>query len=113
MSGHTHRLTGLPAPAFHRDEQLLPFAHIFTPEIWTDGRAERYPQLVPFSAGPARCPGRNLIPFVTSTLLRDLLSDSEFTLRSTPSLTPDAPLPLTLNNFNLDFGIKTLAHRLR
>ena len=24
-------------PAFHRDEQLLPFAHDFVPDIWLDG----------------------------------------------------------------------------
>ncbi|MFI6043772.1 cytochrome P450 [Nocardia sp. NPDC051321] len=95
----------IAVPAFHRDEQLLPFAHDFTPDIWLDGRAEQYPQLVPFSAGPAECPGRNLVLFVTSTLLAQLIGNADFTLRSTPAPTPGRPLPVTFNNFGLDFGV--------
>ncbi len=50
----------IATPAFQRDPDLLPFANDFVPDIWVDGRPEQYPQLVPFSAGPAECPGRNL-----------------------------------------------------
>lgn len=89
-------------PAFHRDRRLLPFADSFEPDIWLDGRAQQYPQLVPFSAGPAECPGRNLVLFVTSTLLAHLVSGPELRLRS-HSLTPGIPLPGTLNNFGLEF----------
>ncbi|MFD8245756.1 cytochrome P450 [Nocardia sp. NPDC059691] len=96
----------IAVPAFHRDAELLPFADQFVPEIWLDGRAERYPQLVPFSAGPADCPGRNLVLFVTSTLLAHLLTSADFRLRSTPRPNPDAPLPVTLNNFGLDFTVE-------
>lgn len=93
-------------PAFHRDRRELPFADTFVPDIWLDGRAEKYPQLVPFSAGPAECPGRNLVLFVTSTLLAHLLSGTEFRLRSRPRLTPDAPLPATFDNFGIEFTVK-------
>ncbi|MGI5218134.1 cytochrome P450 [Nocardia sp. CA-290969] len=89
-------------PAFHRDRRLLPFADSFEPDIWLDGRAQQYPQLVPFSAGPAECPGRNLVLFTTSTLLAQLLSGPELRLRS-HSLSPGTPLPATLNNFGLEF----------
>ncbi|GAB2714454.1 cytochrome P450 [Nocardia thraciensis] len=99
----------ITAPAFHRDPDLLPFADDFAPEIWLDGTAERYPQLVPFSAGPAVCPGRNLVLFVTSTYLAQLLSRLEFGLRSQPRPTPDKPLPLTFNNFGLDFTVSDSA----
>ncbi|MGO4613175.1 cytochrome P450 [Nocardia sp. 2YAB30] len=96
----------IAVPAFHRDPDLLPFADEFVPDIWLDGRAEQYPQLVPFSAGPADCPGRNLVLFVTSTLLAHLLTAAEFRLRSTPQPDPTAPLPVTLNNFGLDFAVE-------
>jgi cytochrome P450 len=92
-------------PAFHRDEDLLPFAHQFSPDIWLDGSAQRYRQLVPFSAGPAECPGRNLVLFVTSSVLANLLHALDFRLTSEPQLTPDQPLPMTLNQLTLDFAI--------
>ncbi|MFG2442583.1 cytochrome P450 [Nocardia fluminea] len=98
------------ATAFHRDERLLPFAHDFVPEIWLDGRAQRYPQLVPFSAGPAACPGRDLVLFVTSTLLARMLRNATFAVGSAPDLRPDAPLPFTLNNFGLDFTVRAAVH---
>jgi hypothetical protein len=92
-------------PAFHRDDELLPFAHTFTPDIWLDGTAQQYPQLVPFSAGPAECPGRNLVLLVTSTLLAHLLSALTFELTSTPRPSPDQRLPMTLNQLTLDFAV--------
>ncbi|AXB43763.1 cytochrome P450 [Amycolatopsis albispora] len=90
------------APFFHRDEEELPFAHWFIPEIWLDGRARQHPALVPFSAGPAECPGRNLVLLVTSTLLSALLERAEFT-----ALKPLEPgrLPSTLDNFGLAFDV--------
>ncbi|MGW5437055.1 cytochrome P450 [Nocardia asteroides] len=101
------------AVAFYRDERTLPFAHDFVPDIWLDGRARTTPQLVPFSAGPAACPGRDLVLFTTSTLLAQLLRTSDVELRSTPGLDPNAPLPLTYNNFGLDFTITTAALQQR
>lgn len=94
-------------PAFHRDPTLLPFANEFVPEIWLDGRARSYPQLVPFSAGPAECPGRNLALFTTSALLASLLNSLDFRLSSTPQLSPDEPLPVTLNQYVLEFAVIT------
>ncbi|KUI29898.1 cytochrome [Mycobacterium sp. IS-1742] len=93
-------------PAFHRDPDLLPFAHDFVPDIWLDGRARSYPQLVPFSAGPAECPGRNLVLFATSTLLANLLSGLDFRLSSTPQLSADEPLPVTLNQYGVEFTVE-------
>ncbi|WIM88006.1 cytochrome P450 [Candidatus Mycobacterium wuenschmannii] len=91
-------------PAFHRDDQLLPFAHRFVPEIWLDGTAHLYRQLAPFSAGPAECPGRNLVLFVTSTVIAQLLTQLRLTLQSTPHLSPDRPLPMTLNQLTLEWA---------
>ncbi|MFC7672638.1 cytochrome P450 [Mycolicibacterium sp. GCM10028919] len=91
-------------PAFHRDDELLPYAHHFAPDIWLDGRAQQQPQLVPFSAGPAECPGRNLVLLATSTLLANLIAALELRLTSTPRLSPTEPLPMTLNQLTLDFA---------
>lgn len=93
-------------PAFHRDESVLPFAHDFVPDIWLDGRAHRYPQLVPFSAGPAECPGRNLVLFTTSMLAANMLSRLHFDLQSTPRPAPGEPLPMTFNQLDLDFSVR-------
>jgi cytochrome P450 len=93
-------------PAFHRDPDALPFANDFVPEIWLDGRAESYPQLVPFSAGPAECPGRNLVLFVTSSALATLLGQVRLALHSRVALSPGAPLPLTFNQFGLRFAVE-------
>lgn len=94
------------APAFHRDEQALPFAHDFVPEIWIDGRAQLYPQLVPFSAGPAECPGRNLVLFTTSTLAANLLSRLHFDVRTAPRPTAGEALPMTFNQMGLEFSLR-------
>ncbi|MCT7658582.1 cytochrome P450 [Mycobacterium deserti] len=94
------------APAFHRDADLLPFAHEFTPEIWLDGRAQEHPQLVPFSAGPAECPGRNLVLLVTATMLAHLVSALDVELASTPTLSSQRPLPMTLNQLALEFEVR-------
>ncbi|KAA0101349.1 cytochrome P450 [Mycolicibacterium sp. P1-18] len=90
-------------PAFHRDDELLPFAHRFVPEIWLDGRARQHPQLVPFSAGPAECPGRNLVLLVTSTVLAHVLGSLDLRMTSSPRPSPEVPLPMTLNQLTLTF----------
>jgi len=98
-------------PAFHRDDELLPFAHSFVPDIWLDGTAQQYPQLVPFSAGPAECPGRNLVLFATSTMLANLLSALSFEQTSSPKLSQDESLPMTLNQLTLDFAVRPVLHK--
>lgn len=87
-------------PFFHRDPDL-PYADRFEPDLWLDGRAAENPALVPFSAGPAICPGRDLVQFCASTMLANLLRDHRFEQASGPVLSPDRPLPATLDNFHL------------
>ncbi|WP_116042605.1 cytochrome P450 [Amycolatopsis palatopharyngis] len=91
-------------PYFHRDSEQLPFADKFAPGIWLDGSAKRYPALVPFSDGPARCPGRNLVLLVVSTLLGELLRNHDIGVESGPSLVPGR-LPATIDNFALRFSL--------
>jgi Cytochrome P450 len=96
-------------PAFHRDDQLLPFAHQFTPDIWLDGRGQHYPERLPFSASPAECPGRNLVLFTTSTFMANLLAAVRLELQSRPQPSPTADLPMTLNQFGLEFAVQPRA----
>jgi cytochrome P450 len=88
------------APFFHRDADL-PYADRFDPDLWLDGRAAENPALVPFSAGPAVCPGRDLVQFCASTMLANLVRHHGFEQASGPVLSPDRPLPATLDNFHL------------
>lgn len=94
-------------PAFHRDRHSLDYADSFTPEVWLDGRAEAQRAFLPFSSGPAGCPGRNVALFVASTVLGALVGGaSNIELNSSPQLSPDRPLPATLNHFSLDFAVR-------
>jgi len=55
--------------------------------------------LVPFSADPLNARVRNLVLFVTSTVIAHLLSTMRLELQSTPLLDRHRPLPATLNQF--------------
>ncbi|MFB9909003.1 cytochrome P450 [Allokutzneria oryzae] len=90
-------------PFFHRDPGVLPYADRFEPDIWLDGRAEANPALVPFSGGPAVCPGRNIVLFCASTLLAALLHAHDYRQVGGLRLDPDRPLPATLDPFRLRF----------
>jgi cytochrome P450 len=94
-------------PFFHRDAGTLPYADRFAPGIWLDGRARQNPALVPFSAGPGQCPGRNLVLFTASTMLAVLLREHDFALSGGTHLDPEKPLPHTLDNFRLRFDVRT------
>jgi cytochrome P450 len=93
------------APFFHRDSRQLPFADRFAPELWLkEERAEPW-SLIPFSAGPATCPGRNLVLLLASASLALLLRPGPPRL-VTPRLDSRGPLPATLNHFSLRFQIQ-------
>ncbi|MTD53374.1 cytochrome P450 [Amycolatopsis pithecellobii] len=87
-------------PFFHRDGQQLPYADRFDPDIWLDGRAAAEPALVPFSAGPGACPGRDVVLYTTSMLLAGLVRREW----STDKNLPPGYLPATLDHFTLRFG---------
>jgi cytochrome P450 len=90
------------APFFHRDGTRLPQADTFAPELWLDGRAHGEWPLIPFSAGPAECPGRNLVLLLCSTLLASLLCGPPLRRAGGAALEPGA-LPATLSPFRLRF----------
>jgi cytochrome P450 len=93
------------APYFHRDGRRLPFADRFAPEVWLDGEDPADWPLVPFSAGPAECPGRDLVLFLTSAVLAGLLESAQLRPQGPAALDPAAPLPATLSPFRLRFAV--------
>jgi cytochrome P450 len=99
------------APFFHRDaERLLP-ADAFAPGLWLDGGPpDGTPPndlpFIPFSDGPAACPGRNLVLLVTTTLLATLLEGREGVRQLAPApLDRTRALPATLSPFRLRFAL--------
>jgi cytochrome P450 len=93
------------APFFHRDDQRLPHADRFTPDLWLRERGERDWPLVPFSEGPAGCPGRNLVLLLASNMLAALLDGRPVRLLPESRLDP-ARLPGTLDNYTLRFWLQ-------
>ncbi|HEU5128171.1 MAG TPA: cytochrome P450 [Glycomyces sp.] len=92
-------------PLFHRDGGRRWYADRFAPSIWTDGTAAADPALVPFSGGPARCPGRNLTLFTVTSALARMLRRDEYRLVTGPPLYTGRPEPATLDPFSLAFGV--------
>ncbi|WP_020659584.1 cytochrome P450 [Amycolatopsis benzoatilytica] len=92
-------------PFFHRDPDILPYADSFSPDIWLDGQAAANPALVPFSAGPAVCPGRDVVLFTTSTLLAALLQLASFGPRGNAADLRPGRLPATLDHFGIRFAL--------
>jgi cytochrome P450 len=94
------------APYFHRDARRGPEADRFAPELWDDvAAAEAWP-LIPFSAGPAACPGRNLVLRTTSCLLAALLGRLRLRQAHSRPLRADRPLPGTLSPFRLCYDAR-------
>ncbi|UOY00094.1 cytochrome P450 [Blastococcus sp. PRF04-17] len=96
------------APFFHRDATRLDEAHRFAPELWLRERtADDWP-LVPFSAGPGMCPGRNLVLLTASVLLGRLVEQHDWELVR-GGLARSRPLPGTLDPFRLRFCARRFA----
>lgn len=88
---------------FHRDPAERPHADAFVPEAWLDGRNDGDWGLVPFSGGPAACPGRNVVLLVASHLLARLAARDLRVARGR-YLARD-PLPDTVDHLGLRFRI--------
>ncbi|MFL6856498.1 MAG: cytochrome P450 [Allosphingosinicella sp.] len=92
-------------PYFHRDDSRIPYAHRFVPEVWLDGRAEAWP-FVPFSAGEAGCPARELVLHVAGRWLGACLESRApaCDVRLDPHR-----LPATLDHTPLRLALRPLA----
>lgn len=90
----------------HRDKRLLAYADRFAPEEWTEGNAAAERAFNHFSSGPQGCPGANLAVLIGTAVLAQVLRAWPDLRASAGAdrLSPDAPLPYTLNPFRLRFA---------
>lgn len=87
-------------PFFHRDEENFGEAHRFAPEVWLRERTAQDWPLVPFSGGPAMCPGRNVVLLTASAVLSQLINERDY---AGPEL--GEPIPSSLSPFHLRFRL--------
>ena len=100
------------APFFHRDDERYANADRFAPEQWLDeGAREDWP-LVPFSAGPAECAGRDLVLLLTSTMLAHVIARVNVRQAEQRPLEARGPLPRTLSPFRLEFAVTAARERV-
>ncbi|HLH01486.1 MAG TPA: cytochrome P450 [Bryobacteraceae bacterium] len=93
-------------PFFHRDNERLLYADRFAPELWSNPDQPRdSAALVPFSEGPAICPGRNLVLLLASLMITAVLENTRLRLKRPAALSAALPLPAMLNHFNLRFEL--------
>jgi cytochrome P450 len=86
-------------PFFTRDDERVDSANRFAPQLWMHkDPGERLP-LVPFSAGPAICPGRHLVAMVASLMITALINGRSVSLLG-EKLSPQQ-LPGTLDHYGL------------
>ena len=90
---------------FHRDSERLSYADAFAPEVWLDGRAEGDPGILPFSYGPAGCPGRDAVLLTASLFLRTLVRGRDLARVDARGPLPASGLPSSLNHFALRFTL--------
>ena len=62
--------------------------------------------MLPFGAGDAQCPGRNLVLDTTSTMLATLLRGHRFSLASPTGLHPRRRLPGSVNHVGMRFTLR-------
>ena len=94
------------APFFHRDDERLPFANEFSPQLWMESNVGHNWPLIPFSEGSAACPGRELVLLLSSEMLSALLADKQWELKRPMRIERGKPLPGTLNHFGLRFELE-------
>lgn len=94
-------------PFFHRDTHYLPAAHQFDPGLWRTERPEPkvdWP-VVPFSEGPAMCPGRHVVLLAASHMAGALWKSGGLRLHDPGRVTGSDKMPAALNNYSLRFAV--------
>jgi len=103
---HTNVL--IYVPFFHRDDETLPYANRFSPDLWLGDAGHGDRPLIPFSEGPGRCPAHCLVPMLGSAMIAALLDARQVELNSAEMLNQERPIPSTLDNFGLRFRLSTV-----
>jgi cytochrome P450 len=91
------------APYFHRDGERFADAESFSPALWTGGHSDGDWPLIPFSQGPAECPGRDGVLHMTSSFLGKLVAARPLRQTHPRPLRADLPMPATFSPFRLTF----------
>ncbi|NUR95695.1 MAG: cytochrome P450 [Kribbellaceae bacterium] len=89
---------------FHRDDEALEFAHDFEPAVWLDGRADGAWPIIPFSEGPAACPGRNVVLLATSTAVSHVATHYDLDVDPATRARLSGPMPGTFNHATVRIG---------
>ncbi len=89
------------APFLHRDDERLASANSYDPSLWSGRPAVGNWPFVPFSAGPAGCPGRELVLLVTGEFLSRLVAARGLEPVAVAGVREGADLPGTLDPFGL------------
>ncbi|MFD7160457.1 cytochrome P450 [Kribbella sp. NPDC059898] len=89
---------------FHRDDEALAFADDFEPAVWLDGRADGAWPIIPFSEGPAACPGRNVVLLTTSTVVSHVATQYDLDVDPTTRARLAGPMPGTFNHASIRIG---------
>lgn len=93
-------------PLFHRDEEALECAHRFAPELWLDRSSDDKWPLVPFSAGPGKCPAHNFVPMIGSAFLAAMMEKAIFEFDQPARLDSHKRLPGILDNYSITFTVR-------
>jgi cytochrome P450 len=83
---------------FHRDDEALDFANRFEPSAWLDGRTDGPWPIIPFSEGPAECPGRNVVLLTASTAVSHIADRYDLDVDPTTRTKLSGAMPRTFNH---------------
>lgn len=89
---------------FHRDDESLPYAHQFSPDIWSNDAVPK-PGIVPFSDGPGICPGRHIVQHVAGAAIGSALRAADFKLFNPERLSRGGRLAMSLDHTSLEFQV--------
>jgi cytochrome P450 len=89
---------------FHRDDEALDFADDFEPSVWLDGRADGPWPIIPFSDGPALCPGRNVVLLTTSAAVSQIATQYDLDVDPATRDKLAGPMPTTFNQTTIRLG---------
>ena len=92
------------APFFHRGPCVPDIAHRFAPGLWQEGKTVDARGIVPFSAGPGRCPARHLVLMTGAMALRRLMEQQW--RENSGAIENTDELPATLTPYRLTFGLR-------